>query len=640
MCHFLFFSLQECDTLLPSEDGCATIRASVSISGADDAVQMEFATKLQEAISAGQLSEIVKTRNPDTSLYIIDDPLLESLNRDRGGILEEDDDDGGTIAGVAIAGTVLLAACLLCYIWKDRQGEEKEELEPLPSAPREMVYMDEEGIEILADKEATKLPPVTPERKKKSKRPSKSLSPNRGADHDSDAGDSGWSSSAGVSSINTGPDQELDFETAQAGSHMGSSLGGGSGSAQDDVSVPTAGSVTRADLDNAIEAGDWAAVGATAALLAAASDSNSYSSRSHTNPTRDGASTVSSFEAAHVAELDHLVDAGDWEGVVLAAARFEASTVASDSESRMSSSLASSQRKQQEFRAQVEELVQRVAPEESGNIDEMILQFRGREDELIETLKIMEDRKLAQDAKNTAPTRALTSRSLGTGTLTPQRKTGGSVTSSLGPPQVEAHSKSLGTGVLQMTAREQKQSRLEQAIEAGDWEAVGEAAAMLNDTQSASSADTDEINRLADGMSAGTGDFSTESGKKRADKAEELDKLIDQGDWMGVVQAAADLESEDYKKRTKKSWFSREQKEKDEKLNERIKKLKAEQEALEQADMWMAIAEKSKDDNKKDDRGASEAADWAIGRSLAALVEAEGSPKKKRASGDTEEYEV
>ncbi|CAJ1941329.1 unnamed protein product [Cylindrotheca closterium] len=659
----------ECDTLLPSEDGCAVIQASVLLqfppgtTGSDE-VATEFKNQLETAIRTGAFSDKLASQNPDTPLYIIDDPLLDSLSGDRGGILIEEDDDNGAIAGVAIAGTIVLAACLLFYIWHDRQQKDKEELEPLEPAPRDLSFLDtDDGVEIEKKDEAkdatpTKPLPKTPDRKKK-KRPSQSLSPNRG-DHDSDAGDSGWSSSAGVSSLNTGDqmtNEQLDtmdfsYEQAQVGSQMGgSSLGTPS---QDDVSVPTTSSVTRADLDSAIESGDWAAVGATAALLAAASDSNSYSSRSLTNPgtsTRDGSSTVSSFDAAHVAELDHLVDAGDWEGVVLAAARFEASTVASDSESRMSGSLASSMtRKQQEYRAQVAGLLQRVAPEEADNIDEMILQFHGREDELIETLKLMEERKMAQETKDSPPSAAdakvgANARSLGTGTLTPKRKPAPAAASSLGPGSAQSlgTAKSLGTGVLEMTPREKKQSQLEKAIEAGDWEAVGEAAALLNDIGSASSADTDEINRLADGLSAGTGEFSTESGKKRSDKAEELDKLIDQGDWMGVVQAAADFESEDKKK--SKSWFSRgEPKDKDSEREDRLKKLKAEQEALEQADMWMAIAEKSKDDSNKDDRGASEAADWAIGRSLAALVEAEGSPgkspKKKTASGDTSEYEV
>lgn len=65
-------------------------------------------------------------------------------------------------------------------------------------------------------------------------------------------------------------------------------------------------------MDQLIEAGDWAAVGATAALLAAASDSQSANSvsRNSAHKSRDSQSA----DAARAAELDHLVDAGDWEG--------------------------------------------------------------------------------------------------------------------------------------------------------------------------------------------------------------------------------------------------------------------------------------------------------------------------------------
>lgn len=101
--------------------------------------------------------------------------------------------------------------------------------------------------------------------------------------------------------------------------------------------MPEIPEVSRSDLDNAIESGNWAAVGATAALLAAASDSQSFSSRSRASKTdaSRGESSASSMDAARAAELDHLVDAGDWEGVVLAAAKFEGT---SESGSKGSSS--------------------------------------------------------------------------------------------------------------------------------------------------------------------------------------------------------------------------------------------------------------------------------------------------------------
>jgi hypothetical protein len=55
---------------------------------------------------------------------------------------------------------------------------------------------------------------------------------------------------------------------------------------------------------------------ATAALLAGATDSQLYSSKSEqctaTKPQRG--SSVFSIDASSVAESDHLIDAGDWQG--------------------------------------------------------------------------------------------------------------------------------------------------------------------------------------------------------------------------------------------------------------------------------------------------------------------------------------
>jgi hypothetical protein len=52
-----------------------------------------------------------------------------------------------------------------------------------------------------------------------------------------------------------------------------------------------------------------------------------------------------------------------------------------------------------EIRAEISILVQHVVPEEQDNIDEMMMQFRGREEELVETLRSMQERTVAQKAR-------------------------------------------------------------------------------------------------------------------------------------------------------------------------------------------------------------------------------------------------
>jgi len=53
----------------------------------------------------------------------------------------------------------------------------------------------------------------------------------------------------------------------------------------------------------------------------------------------------------------------------------------------------------EKFRKVVEDLVRRVAPEDINNIDEMMKQFKGREDELVESLRSMQERRVAQTAR-------------------------------------------------------------------------------------------------------------------------------------------------------------------------------------------------------------------------------------------------
>jgi hypothetical protein len=619
-----------------------------------------FSEDLQLAIFNGELQEMLDS----DEVYILDQSVVGALppSQSEKGV------SGGGIAGAVIGS---LAAIVLIAYFVSRRGEEKEELEELRAAPKDNDMEDVEGGEVKAKAVVkasgtlgpTKKDDIKPEVAEDDEKEAQAVD-NMSIPDDassSNAGSSGWSSSAGLSSMNTGSADGLDVDKVVAGvtptlEALNERVASSDALEAADNDGPSIPSVTRADLDNAIEAGDWAAVGATAALLAAASDSQSYSSRSEqfTGTRSRSGSSVSSIDAARAAELDHLVDAGDWEGVVLAAAKYEdegkeslpSESISGGSESRSNtdtagqtadSSIASSKGlKRQEYRAIVEDLVQRVVPEEIQNVDEMMMQFRGREDELVETLRTMQERAVAQKARHSSQKAAkqqakmasaaakaesqekiaaTSSKSIGTGHVSAQASA-----KSLGTGQVEtaAKSKSLGTGLIEEAKnpgkQEKKQSALEAAIEAGDWDAVGEAAAILTDNSMASSADTDEINRLAEGLST---DGSSAAGSRgNSEAAEELEELIEAGDWTGVVQAAT-ARSSSARDSQKESEDARRQR--------RLKHLQEEQEALAQAEIWTAIAEQSRQEAETTDQGAADAADWAITRSLNALVEAEQS---------------
>ena len=403
------------------------------------------------------------------------------------------------------------------------------------------------------------------------------------------------------------------------------------GTGMEDLDVP-AGAVSRNDLDNAIEAGDWAAVGATAALLAAASDSQSASSRSRASRSNAGQSqgtSVSSVDAARAAELDHLVDAGDWEGVVLAAAKFESqegsvksgtassvrsSSVGSETRSGTGSGFtpsvstsvsesASKARKRDEIRQEVEALVRRVVPEELDNVDEMMMQFKGREEELVETLRTMQERAVAQKARS-AGHKAAKQEARRT------VKRGGIPGAALEEPSSAASNSAATAGQSSVATPDEvdgpprQRTALEEAIEAGDWEAVGEAAALMSDA-SVTSASTADLERRAAGERLGAGSTSSARSLRitgvNIDRARELDELIDRGNWTAVVDAAgrfsqADKDAsiassvESPAKRTIASAGSGSAGS----GSKRHQQSKEEEDALAQAEIWMQIAAQSK----------------------------------------------
>lgn len=457
--------------------------------------------------------------------------------------------------------------------------------------------------------------------------------------------------------------------------------------------------IIRDQLDALIESGDWAAVGATAALLAAASDSQSATTpQSRASRSLSGCSKGSSVDAARAAELDQLVDSGDWEGVVLAAAKFEAAAEATTSSIKSKSSKTNSsyesggdaidsasgtgtftgtfdpsistsmsddpmkKAKLAEYRSEVEALVRRVVPEEIDNVDEMMNQFNGREEELIETLRTMQERAVAQKARQVGhknaklEARRTVQRGVvpGAGAVA-QRvanleiKDNNNNINQFNEPTIVTAAPSvvvpvnpfdIFTAAIPTTSTdetkpvivgslstkestgesgdvvnvEKTRTALDMAIEAGDWEAVQNAAAMMSES-SVTTASTGEIERLANmnmstTSSEGGGSRSSHSRKNLhgviADRASELDNIIDSGDWNAVINVANRFSEEDKQSKTSNiSKISRE-----------------EEDALREAELWMKIAEQKKAEGATD-AGASDAAEWAIQRSLSQLREAD-----------------
>jgi len=287
--------------------------------------------------------------------------------------------------------------------------------------------------------------------------------------------------------------------------------------------------------------------------------------------------STTSEDRSRAAELDRLVDAGDWEGVVMTAAKFEAEdddTKSHVSEGQISSNKSSaagsfanssatnisdsvgSNLKRAEIRSEVEALVRRVVPDEIENVDEMMSQFLGHEEDLLERLRTMQERSIAarqreasrRNAKREAKKLAKEAKKASHKAVgLPPRPT---------PPRV-AQSHAETTSLVNSS----KEDSIESS--ASEWEAVGIIAEQLD-----SSVNTSEFESAVDDSSAG---------------------------YMSAASARASDEEE---------------------------------EARAQAEIWMAIAKQNKAKGSNA-IGAGDAAEWAISRSLKQI---ENSSKRRNSS--------
>lgn len=383
---------------------------------------------------------------------------------------------------------------------------------------------------------------------------------------------------------------------------------------------------SRMQLESAIDAGDWAAVGATAAILA--SDARSINSgdssvSSTVSKLSSGASTSgisnhlsvvssSSRDKFRAAELDRLVDAGDWEGVVLTAAKFESERddktdgSASNSSRKADRSLGnlsnnspsvstnisdslSTNLKRAELRAEVEALVRRVVPDEIDNVDEMMVQFRGREEELVETLRTMQERSIAARQREASRRNA-------------KREA-----------KKIAKASKKSAKVLKSDTESEPLVILEVKSTDNDWSAVGKTAEQMvqtidNDSSSGQSSDFDSA---AEDESEAY--LSADSGRE---KASNIEGLINKNDWSGVVAAASAYSQSN---KAKESDNQEKNHIRTDSVSSDSSKGTAEREEAEaraQAHMWANIAQQSKKVDGAVAIGASDAADWAISRSL------------------------
>jgi hypothetical protein len=560
----------ECpDTVSNESDRCENVTSAVGlfVDEAEDIAEVAESYKedLTSSILEGGLQEALDFVNEDSVIYIVTGLKKNPIDPNGDSTLST-----GAISGIVVVGLIGLVLIGGLLSRRSRGGSDVD-------LKQDDYLVDMQGIAPNASEE------IGGKGKKQGSRDGKR------SDESSHAGSSGWSSQGGMSSLDT---TSMDMEdesnrnvalggAALAGAVVAGAVGRTASSSQSENSQGNNLQMTYSELDDAIQKGDWAAVGVTAALLA----SQSYET-SGSGASKQLSLNNATLNPSRAAELDRLVEAGDWEGVVAAAAKFDAqeathqrisggSSLHSRSSSRSSSgstpgnsgsvgsgsgsgtritaggvstgSTGSGARKLSEIREEVEGLVKQVVPEEQDNVDEMMMQFQGREEELVETLRSMQERQIANKARVEGQKRAKRD----------------------AKDQVEAQKAAIPT-------------------EDQDW--------------------MDDVDK----------------------GALKLDPPTD-------LASSPDIMPTPNSKRTPPTTDNEggEESSEEERRKRREQQLKEEQEALEQANMWSAIAQQTQasSSNTETDAAAQDATDWAIARSLSDM----STPNENKEDDDDDE---
>ncbi len=336
-------------------DRCEEITASISLFVGDGyiaEIQNAFQAGLEDGVTSGRLKNLFTETYPKSRVKIVSGEVILDTKEDASMSQEAGLDvsrhmSAGAIVGIILALLAVLLAILLglrsCQRW----------LKPNMKEDSTAYTIDKESVDVNTLPESDGL----------------ARSDQDGEDNDN------WSTPTNVSkkpdvvflSSDLGQyiiplDDNLSYASAEGSknAHMrdASVVSGMSGRIPSSLgSTSTAGFISEArvelhdgkskhdipglgkieDLEAtilaAIQTGDWEAVGATAAVLASQPDC-SFSGR-HTiasldEQSRDGSTKSitwqSAIDATKAAELDQLIEQGNWAGIIDAAARYESAT--------------------------------------------------------------------------------------------------------------------------------------------------------------------------------------------------------------------------------------------------------------------------------------------------------------------------
>lgn len=193
-----------------------------------EATAEAFKDSMEGSIREGKLQNILGEEYPDSNVFIVTGYVATTESPTKEGGVSGGPIGAGAAAGIGIAAVVAVAAIgALLYVNRRRAARKDDEEEFIPgeqTSTRVVSQRDAEG-DIAPPGVGDRSLGATPQDFKKSRKASQTASKTLaegesdvgqpsaegGADSSSNAGSSGWSSSAGVSSLNTGSIDSMDI---------------------------------------------------------------------------------------------------------------------------------------------------------------------------------------------------------------------------------------------------------------------------------------------------------------------------------------------------------------------------------------------------------------------------------------------
>mmetsp|Transcript_14071 Transcript_14071/g.40120 ORF Transcript_14071/g.40120 Transcript_14071/m.40120 type:complete len:956 (-) Transcript_14071:797-3664(-) len=426
---------------------CENMTASIGLILDDErpqAAEQLYKLAMQAAVDGGRFQALLRNIDGDSSIQIVT-PSLVTTQNSRGEPNDNSPNEFpmGAIIGIAVGGVAVVGIVVFLLLQKGRRSSNQEGYNDLETEPKDNFLSLQDALEFQRKDEGVddKVPPSPATTFGES--PTKSYAVSELSNDPRFMQQQGQSALSDAGSVDSGSVYSDLYLQSGDGMEVYPDLATIATAEQRHAPRSPHKQVeiqNLKELETVLENEDWAGVGASVQYIARQDQimesDLSFSSCSQASSLKNRP-WRKKLDPGTVGDLDRLVEDGNWEGVVNAAAKYGEQSVHSETNrdafsidshasyagSNVTTSMlpvdlsesmantvntsvteattATQKRKREEIRKEVKELIQRAVPDEVNNVDGMILEFKGREEELVETLRGMREKQIIRRARET-----------------------------------------------------------------------------------------------------------------------------------------------------------------------------------------------------------------------------------------------